>query len=284
MAEQMLLTRKPRRSNDAFSGNRSRSNSTSIRSPRQWPFLALLLLTGCPASIRRPAPEGVPARPAFERTYGDIQVTSSGHLFIRYRDIRLYVAQSAKPLAVPDPSTLDYLLLTGPERPVALDTIRKNQKIIAGPGVADTGPADSFANVKTVQGSQRLLLRKKEGFIFLSGVPSDEGGAAPGFLLEFDNGRNILILGPVGTADSLREFMYGLRDDGKELALAFLPDRPVAGEQIVQQIALLQPRIGLVLGADGERASRSAALTESLKKELFYGDVYLPSPGEVIPF
>ncbi len=129
--------------------------------------------------------------------------------------------------------------------------------------------------LKGLAPGRRMLLKKDEGFLFVSRAPA-------GYLLEFDNGRNIYVGEELPAADALRPFVYELRDDGKEITLAFIPAAPE--ERLAEIIGLLQPKIALIVQSAAGKRTNAALLRRLLQVLMFSGELYLPAPGEKIPF
>lgn len=125
------------------------------------------------------------------------------------------------------------------------------------------------------------MLSKTGAFAFVNAVQQkDKAGAAlNGYLLEFDNGRNLFISNVATDLTPLREFVYGLRDDGKLVHLAFInaPDEQTAAEMA----SLLQPQIAVVVNSGGMDRAR---LSQALEEQIFNGEWRLATPSESTPF
>jgi hypothetical protein len=227
--------------------------------------------------------------PTFEKTFGSVAMKAGSALSLQYKEMRLAVnpSVSAGP-STPDP-LLDYLLSTDatPARlPSALqNALPKNLKIIATADGAERLRGAGFSQVKALAPGQRLMLQKEKTFVFVSAVKAknpSSGLIVNGYLLEFDNGKNLFVAIDVTDMTALREFLYGLRDDGKEIHLAFFNGRAGQENSLGEIIALLQPRHAIVLPTSP--AMDGKTLREKLQAEIFSGDLYLAPAGAEIPF
>ncbi len=301
---------------------------------RAFLLLGLFLLGGCPKTkkaVSPPVPTAPAAGPLFEKTYGDITYGGLATLLIHYKSMWLLVdpvfesvgslgptnvkldraktpgelrRTDAADVALESLPPVDYLLLTdlAPHHfgMKAKEGLRKNLKVIAPTDSAADLQQAGFGSTKGLSKGQRILLKKGEDFLFVGAVQSRNpasGRVVNGYMLEFDNGKNIFISGEIVDESVMREFLYGLRDDGKQIDLAFIyggglrtqKDRTLqsADEQICAMfIGLLQPRVGLVLQYDGLDAALMdrTALQNALKDEIYSGELYFPKSGETIPF
>jgi hypothetical protein len=130
------------------------------------------------------------------------------------------------------------------------------------------------------------MLKKDNAFLFVSGVQSKSpsGIMVNGYLLEFDNGRNILVSGEIANLDVLRPFLYGLRDEGKEIHMVFLYNGAMNETTAAEILALFQPRLGVLFsGVSGQKFSNEL-FQQSLKDQLFEGSVLTAKAGDVFPF
>jgi hypothetical protein len=239
----------------------------------------LLFLAACAAPVKRPAvpePAATPA-PGPEKTDGQLQTDVYGSILIDYKAIRIAVDPS--PTSSWDFSTVNYVLLTeGAPGPF---TARTDIKMMAPPPAVAALQRRGFTQVKGVSVGQRLYLKKNEAFLFVSAVTAGQGEQMKnGYLLEFDNGRNVFIGGRFGSVDPLREFVFSLRDDGKEIYLA-----TVAADSdavAAQETALLQPRFAFY--DPGARSVDRKAVDKTLSDELYPGVFSVLKRGQSVPF
>jgi hypothetical protein len=83
----------------------------------------------------------------------------------------------------------------------------------------------------------------------------------------------------------LREFVYSLRDDGRELYLTFLPGTDAA--IVAEQTALLQPQFTFSLPPmnDDKKTRLDLKAVKKALTEQLYNGVFAPAePGKKIPF
>ncbi len=283
----------------------------------------LLILAGClqrPAVKPEKGPPPTPSisRPQLQKTFGTIWYSGAATLWIQYKNMNIVVdplfadkgavlppgwdekpgTSSTDALVRRDPLILpavlppmDYLFLTdleprhfgAPREPA----IRLNMKIVAPPADITSLQRMGYINVKGLESGQRILLKKENAFLFASALGSKNPGthaAVNAYLLEFDNGRNIFISGETVDQSALREFLYGLRDDGKEIDLAFIY---AGGEQMSADIiSLLNPKWALLLQRDSFTNAQfdEKRLEQLLKEQIFDGQLLFPKPGEQFPF
>lgn len=188
----------------------------------------------------------------------------------------------------------DYVLLTDAQphhfSDAVRSTARKNIKIIASTGEAERIKSDGFTEVKAVTGGQRIMLKKDNSFVFVSASMSQNPLSkrqVNSYLLEFENGRNIFISGEVFTPDALREFLYSLRDDGKEIyAGLFYRQAEQKEETLAQVISLIQPNNALLLQSDipGQTKLDEATLRGALLTELYEKPLMVLKNGSEVPF
>lgn len=240
-------------------------------------LLAGAFLAGCRTAPRPPLPPPTPpvARPALSKTFGVASNHPSGGLSVTYKDLRIAVNE-------PD-SALDFLLVTAQPKQWPAD-LRRDIKIIAPADAADNARKSGFANAKALGPGQRLMLSKTGAFLFVSATQQRNpatGRLENGYLLEFDNGRNLYVSGAVVAVDPLREFVYGLRDDGKELHLIFVPARASEEARTAELVSLLQPEIAVVVDRGG--VSR-ALMADALAAQIFGGSWYVAAPSDNAPF
>jgi len=280
-----------------------------------------------------PAPTPTPTThpPTLEKTYGEIWYGGVAMLHIQYKDINimvdpLFAGQGAafsnypKKLkgatrqgivvrkdALPSFDKLppaDYLILTDlqphhfgdPREPI----IRKNMKVLAPTEAAQALINQGYSNVREMSAGQKLLLKKNGAFLFLTVVEtlnSLNKTKVNGYLLEFDNGRNVFISGETSDANSLRSFLYNLRDDGKELHLAFLYGGGIRSEEtdalqtadetaLAEMASLLQPQIACLIETQSLSIMNfdEKKFRDILKEQLFFGSILIPQPGDKISF
>lgn len=144
--------------------------------------------------------------------------------------------------------------------------------------------------IKGAKAGKRTMLKKDNDFVFVSAMTNRNvvtKEPADNYLLEFDNGRNIFIAGDVTDIESLRDFLYDIRDEGKEIYAGFFFRGPGADEATLAQfIGILQPSTALIGkgGADTLPPLDQAALQQALKNELFEGAAVPLMAGSTIPF
>ncbi|MCB4756542.1 MAG: hypothetical protein LHV69_05865 [Elusimicrobia bacterium] len=288
---------------------------------------------GCvkPLPKEKPTVETPAPPPALlEKTYGEILYGGVATLLINYKDINIIadpsfdepgtalppypqklegvspqahvikVEASVKAGAYPP---ADYLLLTDLE-PHHFgegqgNVLRKNMKVLAPAGALPALLSLGYSNAKELEPGQRMLLEKNKSFLFVGAVQAPNpvsGDPVNGYLLEFDNGRNIFIGGEIVDMTVLREFLYALRDDGKEIHIAFIYAggiRSVGGalesldeKLAAEMIALFQPQLAVIVQATSLSVTKTdeALLRRLLKEEIFFGQVMVPKPGDRIPF
>jgi hypothetical protein len=237
-----------------------------------WLGLVLVLgLAGCarvvapPPSAPVPAPTPLPT-PHFEKTFGSLNAFPNAGLAVQYKKISLLIDPPSAP------ADTDYLLLSGTDErrwsPALQAGLRKNIKILSSPTDAARIAKSGFTQVKALGPGQRILLKKEDGFLFASAA------AGQSYFLEFDNGKNIFIAGDVADADSLRDFLYSLRDDGRAIEIGFFRLTPTTdAAALAQTIGLLQPKNVVLLRAPGAKNVDLNALREQLKTEFFEGPI-----------
>lgn len=249
---------------------------------------AVLGLAGCvktgpgPGQAPGTPPVSLPPPPVFERTFGEVTFLRNASLPIQYKQMNLAVDPVP---GVPD--DIDYLFLTDVSPfhwdPGLRQMLRKDQKIIAPAMAVRSLKQEGFINTKSLDAGQQILLQKEGAHVMVSAIPNLNagGGSVSSYLLEFDNGRNVFLgTEEVGLA-VLRDFLYRLRDDGKEIYFAFIP----ANEDAAEIISLLQPRFAFVRPSQyGARPIDEAALRQQLKDQIFNGDLIVLEQSQHYPF
>ena len=270
----------------------------SLASLTQLILIAGFALFGCVTTKKvtipvPPTPEV--AVPKFEKTFGEILIGKNASLVVRYKSMivlinpDLDVAQSAELL----PQT-DYLLLSD-ARPIHFSpsvraAARNKLKIITSATETDALKSEGFSEVKALNAGNRVMLRKNTDFLFVGAVTQKDtvtGRDSSSYLLEFDNGRNIFISAENTQADSLREFVYGLRDEGKEVyAGFFIRNTESMDAELAQTISLIQPKNTVILQSALESPQKfsSQQFHEHLKNELYDGPFLTAQSGEKIEF
>lgn len=249
--------------------------------------LAALAAASCGKKAVRPPPP-VTEGPSLEKTFGEIRFTGAATQLISYKDIRLLVDPSFTSASLP---ALDYLLLTDAEpahfSAGARAQLRKDLKTLASPTAAPVAREAGFSQVKALSPGQRLLLKKGENFLFVTAVGGESGRAVSGYLVEFDNGRNVLITGDRWNADPLREFVYSLRDDGKEIHVLILysGSRGATENVLAQIIGLIQPQTAIVTpSVAGATPADEAVLRNALTGQMYGGSLRLAPTGDTFAF
>lgn len=262
--------------------------------------MAALIFAGCAAPRPLPPPVPTPTPPVLAKTDGEIRVSGNATMLIEYRDFRLLVDPVFGSVpAVPGP--FDFVFLTD-LHPAHFDAaarmlLRKDGKMIVPPGVAAVLRADGFSAIKELSTGSRLLLEKNNSHMFVTAVHGKDarrGISANGYLLEFENGRNIFISGELVDPAAMREFLYGLRDDGKEVHVGIFygpaqearkTENPSPEGRLAGIISLFQPRVAaLVQFETGSGKLDEKKISMELSEQLFFGELRVLKPGDAIPF
>jgi len=260
-----------------------------------------LILTSCVGpTTKQPIRVPPPEITFLPKTFGDVHVAKGVPFSIQYKSIHIRI-DSVFPIgeSQKDKAFADYLILTDLQSHhidlKAQSSLRRDLKIIS-PVAAKTELTQwGFSKVKGLEEGQRVLLKKEGAYLFVNAVSDgNTPSAMNAYLLEFDNGRNLFVSGEVKSADLFREFLYGLRDDGKEIDIAFLyhrtqrADETSEGEEnrMSDIISLLQPKIAVVMPSSksGKIDINLSSLQNKLKDQLFYGDVYFSKSEDKISF
>lgn len=211
----------------------------------------VFVLAGCVPVVKAPPPVSPPTvkvpPPVFDRTFGEVHCAPDASLGFQYKDLKFVVSSSA---------------------------LRDIRSLGFGPS-------------QGLESGTRILLKKDGTHVFSSAFRSKAPGGeseANAFLFEFDNGRNILITGERYDMTTLRNYLYSLRDDGKEIHFAFIYASDTANAASI--ISLFQPRTAFVLPGLPESKKRvdEAALRKALESEFFNGDLVLPEADNRFPF
>ncbi len=226
-------------------------------------------------------------------------IGKNGSLLITYKNIMIWVDPNADSATLAAQSqNVDYVLLTDAGQrhfgSTAQAAFRKNIKILASPNEASKVKAAGFTDVKALTAGQRIMLKKNNGstdaFVFVMCAQNTNPSTqlqVNSYLLEFDNGRNLFVSGELTNADGLREFVYGLRDDGKELYAGIFYLQPDVTAQTIAQIAsLVQPKAVILTQTDvsGVAAVDEASFHQALQTELYDGPAVILREGRQIPF
>ncbi len=260
---------------------------------RAWIVAAVgaALWAGCRTVPVAPPPPPPPTRPALDRTAGEA-VLSGGSIAITYKDLRIAVDLSPDALAAAAP-TLDFLLVTSAPRSWPAG-VRRDLKIVAPSDVTGAARGAGFANAKALGTGSRLMLSKPGVFVFVTAVQARNPATAAlvnGYLLEFDNGRNVFISGELVDLTAVREFVYGLRDDGKQLQLAFVnaAKAPIGGGPlrwpdeagVAEMAALLGPKVAVITDRGG---LDQVKLHDAFTNQIFDGGWYVAPALDRVPF
>ena len=239
--------------------------------------------------IQPPVTPPVSKPPLFEKTFGDMKVAATGFSVGQYKSIRFLIdpAFDASSVSTDELKMVDYVFLTG-FSPRHLSTtvqsvLKKDIKILTTAAGASALRKDGFTQVKDAEGG-RVLLQKDSDYLFVSAFQGGDaaGAMSKGYLLEFDNGKNLFVAGDVIDEAPRRNFLYEMRDDGKEISEGFFyPSGDEAA--IAKSIALFQPKIAVLLPG-AIRPVDEPKLRDALKEELFEGEIYIARPSESIPF
>ncbi len=136
--------------------------------------------------------------------------------------------------------------------------------------------ADGSWAINGAKTNKRSMLKSGSDFLFVTATGKTT-------LLEFDNGRNILFTAETVKPDNLREFVYSLRDDGKEIyAALFARPQGATENTVAQAVSLLQPKAAIIMFANDKW--NDAAFQEALTNELFDGPSMMATPNQQIPF
>jgi|GEM_PF-3775373 len=263
--------------------------SLRLFSPRDNIFLSviicLFLIPACTPTIKKPAIEDHKIPPAlFDKTYGQLIILSQGGVAIQYKGMQIVVDPNLA--SEMDFSLTDYLLFTG-RTPLSHMRIhvRPDIKIICPDWIKSTFMKSGLRYVKSLSDGQTLLLQKETYHAFLKGVtlsPAGLNGNLTAYFLEFDSGRTFFLDPGAISADELRDFLYGVRDDGKEIHIALHMIAEKTQNSLLDKIALLQPRLALI---SGDEIPIDLSLVKArLKEELFEGTVFQLRPSQVIRF
>lgn len=127
-----------------------------------------------------------------------------------------------------------------------------------------------------------IQLSKNGSFLFVRAMDTKnpKGETVKSYLLEFDNGRNVLFVASEARVDDLRPFLYALRDEGKEVHLAFMSGHNASNT--ADLIGLFQPQEAVVTGLPDQGAQ--AEVTTRLKDQFFQGALIFAPSGETILF
>lgn len=266
----------------------------NFSSPAFRPWLLAVFFAYPSCAPKRPGAPGVPlpvpvSQPVFDKTFGEVEIGGGSTLSIQFKSIHLLV----DPFQFQDDaSSVDYLLLTDGKSvhfgSGSTQGIRRNLKIICAKNAERDLQRKGFTQVKSLPPGSRILLQKNGGSLF---VTSFENKTASGkesvnsYLLEFDNGRNLFISGDLPEADLLRETVYQLRDDGKEIHFGFIYASS-AEDNCAKLLALLQPKFGFVIssGAPNPPQIKEDVFRSKLKEELFDGFALIPRRADKFPF
>jgi len=247
-------------------------------------LFALFLQPGCrpsvPVAPPVPPPSAAP-RPAFEKTFGDASLDGAGTAIV-YKGLVILIDPSASQLAA-HATDADFVLLTRAGAAPGVGAFRADQKVIGPDEAAVASARAGAAKFKPLAAGQRLMLSKKSVFAFASAVSGRDanGKAVNGYLLEFDNGRNLLFLSPVADLAPVREFVYNLRDDGKPVYEGFFALRsPSDAAAVAEEAGLIQPTFAVFTGARPDRTT----LGNALSAQMFANDWYVANPRDGVPF
>ena len=135
--------------------------------------------------------------------------------------------------------------------------------------------------MKEVKTGQRVMIQKNDDFVFVTKLPTQAT------LLEFDNGRNLFLSGDLTDENALREIVYALRDDGKEIYEGFFYPAPGQNEEsLARAISLIQPKNALIVQAEvnSSPVMNESTLRAALKDELYEGPMAILNDKQNIPF
>ena len=254
----------------------------------------IALWAGCrTAPVAPPVPiPPPPPHPTIEKTFGAVTFPPGGGLSIAFKDLRLAIDPAPETLTAMA-SGLDFLLVTAAP-PIWPSNIRRDLKIVCPSDAVAAARAAGLVNAKALGAGQRLMLSKSGVFAFVSAVPARNPATSSlvnGYLLEFDNGRNVFISGDLVDLAPVREFVYSLRDDGKQLQLAFVsaahaaaPGAPLRSpdESMAAEVsALLGPAVAVIIDRGGVDRAK---LQEAFTAQIFDGGWYVATPSETVPF
>jgi len=240
----------------------------------------LFFAMGC-ATVQKPTapPEAKPPETrVLERTFGDIRVGDENSLLIEYKDMRLLIDPS--PSLSWDVATIDYLLLTEADSDTAATLAmlirRKNIKIMAPVSSVSALTQAGFTQVKGVSTGQRLYLKKDLGFLFAGAVSH---GTKNGYLLEFDNGRNVFVSGSLSSLDPLRQFVFSMRDDGHDVHVGLITAR--SDQMAAEAVALVQPQFSFYRS---RKTPDRKLIDATLAEQLYDGVFSVLKPGQSVSF
>ncbi len=139
---------------------------------------------------------------------------------------------------------------------------------------------DGVPRIKSAPGGKKSMLKQGHDFVFVSAVSKN-------YLLEFDNGRNLFITGEAEAPESLREFVYDLRDEGKEIYAGLFFRRAQQNETaLAQLVGLMQPENAIVLRSPmiGLSPLHEPTLYKALRDEFYENPLAIVTDAREIPF
>lgn len=289
-----------------------------------------------PTKVEMPPKPDVPARPPLEKTFGEMTFIGIATLLIQYKDIAIlidpvfaeggawlgpyeaklgegaqkgdfgtYSIQRTGPsaLRLENLAPVDYLLLTDVQ-PHHFDAqaqagLRKDLKILAPQEALPNLIKAGFTQARVLTPGQKIMLQKNNGHVFVSAVHSRNPVTrmdVNSYLLEFDNGRNVFVSGDAVDLAVIRNLVYQLRDDGKEVTLALIYGGGIRTEDgrllspnedlAAQIISLLQPREALVVQTESLNVAtmNRGVLEEALRTQIYMGPFRILTIGEKAVF
>lgn len=181
-------------------------------------LIGVVLIFGCIRSVSPPAP--VFPKPAAEDNSLPGSVVGGNDLLIQYKSLAIKIenSQSIK-LSSSSSKDIDFHVFTSSSPFNIQGNI--DEKIFLPANLIDSIRKIGFRNVKELPIQRKILLKKEGVFVFFSAFIGfdDNKHVCYGLLFECDNGKNILVIDGNAQEDSLREFLYSMRDDGKEVDL-----------------------------------------------------------------
>lgn len=241
-------------------------------------FILGCCLLGCqPKVVVPPAPVPPPAPALLEHTFGRVHVESAAGASLSYKSIELRINE------ISDAKTpIDYVLLQDGSRIPNLSGLRPSQKIIAPSSMVGSIKKQGFTSVKDLPTGRMIQLTKDSAFLFVlaAETKTPAGASLNSYLLEFDNGRNVLLIAPGARADDLRPFLYALRDEGKVVDLGVVPAGSTG--DVAELIGLFQPQEAAVAGSIS--AKDKSDLAAQLRDQFFQGALIFSEPGGTIDF
>ncbi len=233
------------------------------------PFILLVgsILSSCVGLKKPPQPEPIEPR-TLEHSFGNVNVTPQGAV-IEYKNMMIGMNDAG------NAGPFDYFLLQTDVLPSL--SLPKNQKIIATPEQAARLVRQGYTNVKGLKSGPMVQFTKSNGFLFVRAFDH-------GYFLEFDNGKNILLLAEDVKPDMIRPFLYAIRDEGKEIHMGFFPMGKEQDNSLAEIISMLQPEVAVLTGGNAPDKKKTTELQKALESQMFEGSLFSSRSQDKFPF